>query len=78
MRVPCAFIAGTKDMVVAMMGGQVKIAQRLAAHCVAGLDVTFVEGAGHWIQQERPDVVNATLLRMLRTYGGLGAGGSKM
>lgn len=76
-QVPCTFIAGTKDMVVAMTGGQEKIAQRLEAHCVAGVDVTFVEGAGHWIQQERADVVNAALLRFLHLHG-VAAGGSKL
>ena len=31
-----------------------------------------VEGAGHWVQQQSPDEVNAALLRFL---GGLGNAG---
>ena len=27
---------------------------------------TVVEGAGHWLQQERPDTVNAALLDFLK------------
>jgi len=26
----------------------------------------MIEGAGHWLQQERPDLVNATLLEFLK------------
>jgi pimeloyl-ACP methyl ester carboxylesterase len=26
----------------------------------------IIEGAGHWVQQERPDEVNEALLRFLR------------
>jgi pimeloyl-ACP methyl ester carboxylesterase len=29
-------------------------------------DVVIVEGAGHWVQQERPDEVNAALLGWLK------------
>jgi pimeloyl-ACP methyl ester carboxylesterase len=28
-------------------------------------ETVFVEGAGHWVQQERPDEVNAALLGWL-------------
>jgi len=33
--------------------------------------VRLIEGAGHWVQQERPSAVNAALLEFL---GGLGGG----
>ena len=26
----------------------------------------IIDGAGHWVQQERPDEVNAALVRFLR------------
>lgn len=26
----------------------------------------IIEGAGHWVQQERPDEVNAALLKLLK------------
>jgi pimeloyl-ACP methyl ester carboxylesterase len=35
-------------------------------------EVVIIEGAGHWVQQERPDEVNAALLDFL---GSLGADG---
>jgi pimeloyl-ACP methyl ester carboxylesterase len=31
--------------------------------------VTLVEGAGHWVQQERPDETNDALLRFLADVG---------
>jgi pimeloyl-ACP methyl ester carboxylesterase len=33
---------------------------------VPDLRIEFVEGAGHWLQQERPDEVNAALIALLR------------
>jgi pimeloyl-ACP methyl ester carboxylesterase len=33
------------------------------------LRIELVEGAGHWIQQERPDEVNAALLALFRDAG---------
>ena len=42
----------------------------LEQHC------TFIEGAGHWIQQERPALVNQKLLAFLNQHRGLYAPGS--
>jgi pimeloyl-ACP methyl ester carboxylesterase len=28
----------------------------------------LVDGAGHWVQQEQPEVVNAMLVQFLRDY----------
>jgi pimeloyl-ACP methyl ester carboxylesterase len=28
----------------------------------------FIEGAGHWVQVERPDAVNTALLSFLKTF----------
>ncbi len=33
------------------------------------LETVIVEGAGHWIQQARPEVVNATLIDWLNRTG---------
>jgi len=30
----------------------------------------IIEGAGHWIQQERPEEVNAALIRFLKETAG--------
>jgi pimeloyl-ACP methyl ester carboxylesterase len=32
----------------------------------AGLSVKMVEGAGHFVHQEKPDVVNAAVLKFLK------------
>ncbi len=63
-RQPALFIAGTRDAVIASDIGR----RGLEAHpkTVPGLRRTvMIEGAGHWIQQERPQEVNAALLRFL-------------
>jgi pimeloyl-ACP methyl ester carboxylesterase len=35
-------------------------------------EVVIVEGAGHWVQQERPDEVNAALLDFLGSLDATG------
>jgi pimeloyl-ACP methyl ester carboxylesterase len=35
------------------------------SRAVPGVEKVMVEGAGHWIQQERPEIVNAALLKFL-------------
>jgi epoxide hydrolase A/B len=58
--VPCLFIAGTADPVL----GFTRTDQ--AAEVISGpYRQVMIEGAGHWLQQERPDEVNATLLEFL-------------
>ncbi|WP_214316690.1 alpha/beta fold hydrolase [Nonomuraea sediminis] len=59
-RVPALFIGGTLDP--AMRKERVES----LGHWVPDLRGTvLLEGAGHWIQQERPDEVNAALVRFL-------------
>ncbi|GAA4873259.1 alpha/beta hydrolase [Saccharopolyspora cebuensis] len=58
--VPSFFIAGSADPVVAM-GRPSAQEEWLADHRGSVL----VEGAGHWVQQEAPDEVNAALLGFL-------------
>ncbi len=58
--VPCLFIGGTADPVLSFMR------RDGAAQVISGpYREVMIDGAGHWLQQERPDVVNATLLRFL-------------
>lgn len=58
--IPSMFVTGSADPVnlmspVAVMDG----------HALDHRGNTFVEGAGHWVQQEAPDEVNAALLAFL-------------
>ncbi len=58
--VPCLFIGGTADPVLSFMRPD------RAAEVISGpYRQVMMEGAGHWLQQERPDEVNATLLEFL-------------
>ena len=62
---PSFFIAGTKDPVLQFGGGS------WVAHMDRSLTdlrgKVFIEGAGHWVQMERPAEVNKTLLDFLKT-----------
>jgi pimeloyl-ACP methyl ester carboxylesterase len=58
--VPCLFIGGTADPVLAFTRAD------RAAEIVSGpYRQVMLEGAGHWLQQERPDEVNTVLLEFL-------------
>jgi pimeloyl-ACP methyl ester carboxylesterase len=60
---PALFMAGTRDSTVQWMSPD-------AMHERAtDLRVELVEGAGHWLQQERPDEVNRALVALLRDAG---------
>lgn len=59
--VPSLFMAGTKDPVLSFARSD------RASEVITGpYREVMVEGAGHWLQQERPDEVNATLLDFLK------------
>ena len=62
---PSLFIAGTKDPVLYFAGG------RAFAHMDKWVTdmrgKVLIEGAGHWVQVERPTEVNAALLDFLKT-----------
>ncbi len=61
--IPALFIAGTRDVVITGFG---KSALEAMPASVPGLRrQVLIEGAGHWIQQERPAEVNAALLDFL-------------
>ncbi|MEE6136622.1 alpha/beta hydrolase [Mycobacterium sp. 050128] len=58
--VPCLFIGGTADPVLAFTRAD------RATEIVSGpYQQLMIEGAGHWLQQERPDEVNTALLEFL-------------
>lgn len=58
--VPSLFIAGAADPVLSFTGTD------RASEVINGpYREVMIEGAGHWLQQERPDEVNATLLEFL-------------
>ncbi len=59
--VPCLFIGGTADPVLAFTR-----ADRAAAAISGPYTQVMLEGAGHWLPQERPDEVNAALLDFLK------------
>jgi pimeloyl-ACP methyl ester carboxylesterase len=64
---PSLFIAGSKDAVITGLIGakRVKELERVLPRLARKL---IIEGAGHWIQQERPDEVNAALIAFLKEY----------
>lgn len=58
--VPCLFIGGTADPVLAFMRAD------RASEVISGpYRQLMLDDAGHWLQQERPDEVNAALLEFL-------------
>ncbi|MBI3700444.1 MAG: alpha/beta hydrolase [Afipia sp.] len=61
---PSIFIAGANDSVVTGIIGRNRVAEmdRVLPNLKRKL---LIEGAGHWIQQERPEEVNAALISFL-------------
>ncbi len=62
--VPVSFIAGSNDPVLTMSG---EGALAFMAERVPGLEVRIVDGAGHWVQQEQAEEVNAEMRRFLQS-----------
>jgi pimeloyl-ACP methyl ester carboxylesterase len=56
---PALFMIGTRDSTYKWMTPDA------TRHRIKDLHVETVEGAGHWLQQERPDEVNEQLLALL-------------
>ena len=69
--VPSVFIAGASDWGVYQVPGAVERMRDAACSRMAG--VHLVEGAGHWVQQERPEETARLLLGFLRDAGALAA-----
>ena len=63
---PAAFIAGSRDPVLRFVPG-VDLIERMREQVADLRIVRLIEGAGHWVQQERPAEVNAALLEFLRS-----------
>jgi uncharacterized cupin superfamily protein/pimeloyl-ACP methyl ester carboxylesterase len=60
--VPAIFIAGASDWGPYQVPGSLG---RMERACTRFEGCHFVDGAGHWVQQEQPDAVTALLLRFL-------------
>lgn len=63
--VPALYVAGDRDLVVGFPGAAQLIAN-LKTFVPSLRETVMLPGCGHWTQQERPDEVNAALLRFLR------------
>lgn len=64
---PSLFIAGSKDSVITGLIGAKRVAdmERVLPRLSQKL---ILEGAGHWVQQERADEVNAALIAFLKRH----------
>lgn len=62
---PTAFIAGQLDPVLTFLPG-IDLVANMRERVTDLRLVRLIDGAGHWVQQERPAEVNAALLEFLR------------
>jgi pimeloyl-ACP methyl ester carboxylesterase len=64
---PALFIAGTQDAVIRGVIGERALAQieRMLPDVKGKV---LIEGAGHWVQQERPAEVNAAIVQFLNAH----------
>jgi IS605 OrfB family transposase len=63
--VPSMFVAGASDWGIYQKPGDFEAMQARACTRMTGCHI--VDGAGHWVQQERPDAVAELLLAFLAT-----------
>lgn len=63
---PVGFLTGSLDPVIMMMPDAAAEMDALLPDFRGG---TTVEGAGHWVQQERPEETNAALLKFFTSLG---------
>jgi pimeloyl-ACP methyl ester carboxylesterase len=63
--VPSCFISGARDWGTYQAPGAFERMTREV--CTRMTGTHLVEGAGHWVQQERPDAVNRLLVEFLRS-----------
>ena len=66
--VPALFISGKSDWGVYQRPGSFERMQ--AAACTRMLGCHLLDGAGHWVQQEQPEMVSRLLIDFLRQAGG--------
>ncbi|KAK3167335.1 hypothetical protein OEA41_010462 [Lepraria neglecta] len=62
--VPLLCVSGTKDWLIYQTPGAVN---NMKEACIDFRGITWVEGAGHWPQQERPEQVIEEVLKLLNT-----------
>jgi pimeloyl-ACP methyl ester carboxylesterase len=67
-RQPALFIAGTRDAVIRGPMGKSMALENLSRTVPGMKRKLLIEGAGHWIQRERPAEVNAALIEFLRAF----------
>ena len=63
---PSCFIAGAKDLVRRFVPNY-DLYENVASNCTDLRVKRIIAGAGHWVQQEAPEAVNAALLEFLAT-----------
>ena len=64
--VPALYVTGDRDLVLTFRGMD-KLLPALKAFVPDLRESLVLSGCGHWTQQERPDEVNAAMLRFLET-----------
>ena len=65
---PVTFIAGEKDFVATTSDGALgSSVEAMNNWCTDLRGIHLVEGAGHWVQQESPEQVNALLIDFLQS-----------
>jgi pimeloyl-ACP methyl ester carboxylesterase len=67
--VPSLFISGASDWGHYQRPGALEAMQTAACRRLLGCH--FVEGAGHWVQQEQPELVTSLLMEFLRSSASL-------
>ena len=64
--VPSMFVAGKRDWGPFQTPGALESMRTHACSRMVG--VQFLEGAGHWVQQEQPEAVSRLLVQFLRDH----------
>ncbi|KAH7278797.1 hypothetical protein KP509_38G056700 [Ceratopteris richardii] len=65
--VPTIFMIGDQDLVYHFPKAQQDI-ERMAEHFPLLKEITIVEGANHFLQSERPDIVNDHILQFFKNF----------
>lgn len=70
--VPTAFVAGGADLIVEMYGGRANVSAMMKRICAPPPDpIFYIEGAGHFLNQEVPNQVNDLLFKFLTKHRAL-------
>jgi pimeloyl-ACP methyl ester carboxylesterase len=64
--VPAMFLAGAQDWGVFQFPGAAEAMRTKACREMKEEDFVLIDGAGHWVQQEKPDAVVEHLLRFIK------------